>query len=255
MDAYVLAMRRRFLAEGTVSARRYEIGRWLAVCPGWVTATGEDVERFLDARRLGPRARYTAISHLHRFYVWAIRDGHASSNPTVDIDRPRLPHRLPRPARLADVELAIAGAPPRLATVMLLMVDAGLRCCEAARLDWRDVDLAAGVLIVRGKGDRDRMIGLTARVAANLASYDDDTGPVFGRTVTAGRLSQLVNRELRTAGVTAHQLRHTFATRAYRLLHGDLLAVAQLLGHASVITTQIYARVDVDAAAAAVRRL
>lgn len=248
-------MRRRFLADGTVYARGGEVRRWVAACPGWVAADGEAIERYLDGRGLGARARYTAISHLHRFYVWAIRHGHATSDPTVDIDRPRLPHRLPRPARLVDVELVIAGAPARLATVMILMVDAGLRCCEAARLEWHDVDLAAGVIIVRGKGDRDRMIGLTARLAANLATYNDVAGPVFGRTVTAARLSQLVNRQLRDAGVTAHQLRHTFATRVYEVLHGDVLAVAQLLGHASIRTTQIYCRVDVAAAVAAVRRL
>lgn len=248
-------MQRRFLADGTVSARGYEVRRWVSACPGWVAATDEDIERFLDGRALGARARYTAISHLHRFYVWAIRHGLTVTDPTAAIDRPRLPRRLPRPARLEDVELAIAGAAPRMAAVLLLMVDAGLRCCEAARLEWRDVDLGVGVMIVRGKGDRDRMIGLTPRLAASLAAFDDVDGPVFGRTVTPARLSQLVNRELRDAGVTAHQLRHTFATRAYRLLAGDVLALAQLLGHASVINTQIYARVDTEAAAAAVRRL
>jgi site-specific recombinase XerD len=257
LDEYTVAMRRRYLADGTIRARGYEVRRWVAVCPGWVTADREDIERYLDGRALGARARYTAISHLHRFYVWAIREGHAEVDPTAGIERPRLPHRLPRPARLGDVELVIAGARPRLATVMLLMVDAGLRCCEAARLEWDDVDLAAGVVVVRGKGDRDRMLGLTPRLAANLATYNDDAGPVFGRTVTPGRLSQIVNHELHAGGlnITAHRLRHTFATRAYRLLHGDLLALAQLLGHASVLNTQIYARVDVDAAAAAVRRL
>src|SRR4029077_13904703 len=123
------------------------------------------------------------------------------TDPTERIDRPRLPRRLPRPARLDDVELVIAGAEPRIAAVMLLMADAGLRCCEVARLEWRDVDLGVGVMIVRGKGDRDRMIGLTPRLAAALAAFDDVDGPVFGRTVTPARLSQLVNRELRGAGV------------------------------------------------------
>jgi integrase/recombinase XerD len=257
VDEYVLAMGRRFLADGTIYARSGEVRRWLAACPGWVSADTEAIERFLDSRPLGARARYTAISHLHRFYVWAIREGYAAVDPTERIDRPRLPHHLPRPARLGDVELVIAGAPDRLATVMLLMVDAGLRCCEAARLAWPDIDLDGGVIVVRGKGDRDRMIGLTPRLAANLAAYDEVDGPVYGRHITAGRLSKLVNRQLRASGVnvTAHRLRHTFATRAYRLLEGDLLALAQLLGHASVLNTQIYAQVDTAAAAAAIRRL
>ena len=198
LDAYVLAMRRRSLA-GDRHARRGEVRRWLAACPGWATAAGEDVERVLDGRPSAPRARYTALSHLHRFYVWAIRHGHTTADPTEQIDRPRLPRRLPRPARLADVELSWRGRRRGWRRSCCLMVDAGLRCCEVARLEWSDVDLAGGVLIVRGKGDRERMFGLTPRLAADLAAYDDTAGPVFGRTVTPARMSQVVNRELRRA--------------------------------------------------------
>jgi integrase/recombinase XerD len=258
IDTFGLAMERRHLAPTTINARRYEVGRWLEHAgEGWRTAGPEDLEVFLDSRPLGARARYTALSHLHRFYLWAIRQRLADADPTVFIERPRLPRRLPRPARLGDVELAIVGAPDRLGTAMLLMVDAGLRCCEVARLDWSDVDLERATIYVRGKGDRDRMLGLTDELLARLATYDDVDGPVFGRRVTPARMSQLVNAYLHRVGVgvTAHQLRHTFATRMYEHLDGNLLKLAAIMGHASVLNTQIYAEIDAQAAAAAVRSL
>ena len=72
---------------------------------------------------------------------------------------------------------------------------------------------------------------------------------VVGRELSAGRVSALVNdlcRRLDLPGVTAHRLRHTYASRLYRVSGGDLIAVQRALGHASVSTTQVYADVDVD---------
>jgi integrase/recombinase XerD len=258
IDRYALAMERRNLQPSTINARRYEIGRWIEHAgASWRDAEPEQLEQFLDGRPLAARARYTALSHLHRFYLWAIRQHLVDDDPTVFIERPRLPHRLPRPARLGDVELAILGARWDIGTAMLLMVDAGLRCCEVARLDWGDVDLERGTMMVRGKGDRDRLLAFTDLLAARLSASDQTTGPVFGRHVTAARMSQLVNAYMRRAGLpyTAHQLRHTFATRMYDELDGSILKLAKLMGHESVLNTQIYTKIDAKAAADAMRGL
>lgn len=224
---------------------------------GWATATPDEIERWLDTLSVGASARYTAISHLSQFYGWAVRNGHAGGNPAALIERPRLPRRLPRPARVDLVDVAIVGAPYDMAVTLSLMADAGLRCCEVAGLRWSDVDLAAGVLRFRGKGGADRVVGVPARLARVLAGSDATTGPVIGRTITAGRVSQVTNAYLRAAGVgaTAHQLRHLYATRMLRATHGDLLAVQQSLGHASVTSTQIYAQVDPATALIAARGL
>lgn len=255
-------MERRGLAAGTIAVRTAELRSWLAyVDAGWVEAGTEDVELWLDSRPLAARARYASISHMHRFYVWARRERRTSSDPTEEIERPRLPHRLPRPAPLYIVEDAIAGAPPMMRVILSLMVDAGLRCVEVARLRRRDVDLIAGTLSLSGKGDRDRVVGIPDRLRRELylacVDITEPMSPIIGRTMTAKRLSSYVGDYLRSVGCfySAHQLRHTYATRLYAATGGDLLAVQQALGHVSVATTQIYAAIDPARALDAARRL
>lgn len=260
---YAAAMRRRGLAPGTIYARRRELARWVEhVGEGWRTATRHDVEAWLDTRPLGARARYTAISHLSAFYRWAMREELVGHDPTMTVERPRLPQRLPRPVRADHVRqlLGSVAGDRLLEPAVLLMLDAGLRCCEVARLTWRDVDLEAGTLYVFGKGSRERMVGTPQRLrhALYLHGADDELDePVIGRRISAARVSQLVNARCHALGLeaTAHRLRHTYATRLLRATAGDLRAVQMSLGHASVATTQVYAAVDVDRVLAAARLL
>lgn len=257
---YEAAMRRRGLAAGTIYHRMSHLRHWLAFVDDWRTAGRRDVERWVDARPLGPRARYGAISHLSAFYRWAIREELVDSDPTVAVERPRLPHRLPRPLRASQVEQLLVGVQgDELELPVLLMLDAGLRCAEVARLRWVDVDLEAGTVYVFGKGSRERLQGLPRRLrhALYLGAAAAKHDRVFGRDVTAARMSQLVCRRMHELGVdaTAHQLRHTYATRLYRATSGDLRAVQQALGHASVSTTQVYAAVDVERVVAAAQLL
>lgn len=251
-------MKRRGLADGTIYARMGELRRWLEFMGcGWRTANRHDVERWLDSRsHLSPRASYTAISHLSAFYRWAIREDLADHDPTMSVERPRLPMRLPRPVN-HDAANDIVDQADDLRVAVLLMLDAGLRCCEVTRLRWDDVDLEAGTIYVFGKGSRERMQGMPRRLrmamylaAADLGDYRFSPEQyVIGRKVSPGRLSQLLAarfREIGHTGVTAHRLRHTYATRLYKATAGDLRAVQLALGHASVATTQIYAAVDAD---------
>ena len=112
-------------------------------------------------------------------------------------------------------------------------------------------------MYVTGKGGHQRVVGIPARLAGILAESDATVGPVFGRPVSPTRVSQIVNAYLRDNGVaaTAHQLRHLYGTRLYAATGGNLLAVQQALGHASVTSTQIYAAIDVGAAVNAARTL
>jgi integrase/recombinase XerD len=217
-----------------------------------------DVDDWLDGRQIAARGRYGLISHLHMFYIWAQRYGHATSDPTALVERPRLERRYPRPARKAAVNMAIDMATPELAAWLALMADAGLRCMEVAGLHWDHVDLEAGVILVRdGKGGHDRIVGIPQRLRARLAALDTTTGLVVGRHLRPGRVSQIVNAYLEARGVeaTAHQLRHLYATRLYAATNGNLLAVQHALGHASVTSTQIYAAIDPTRAIAAAQQL
>lgn len=250
------AMRRRHLAASTIYARSCTVRRWIEFADDWTTADGDDFERWLDSLSLGARARYTTISHVHAFYGWARRRRLVVDDPTELIERPRLPRRLPRPARMADVTTAIETAEPWIAAALSMMVDGGLRCCEVAGVEWHDVDLDAGTMFVTGKGGHDRMIGLPARLVGHLAALDGFHGPVIGRRITPTRVSQIVNAYLRSVGVraTAHQLRHLYATRMLAAT-GDITAVQQALGHASIASTQIYAAINPVTALDAARRL
>jgi integrase/recombinase XerC len=254
-------MIRRGLAAGTRYARTRIVRRWFGYLDvagvGFASARLADVDGFVDELGGGARYRYCAVSHLHQFYIWARRYGHSSADPTELVERPRLPVRLPRPLNAAQVGAALADADPITTIMICLMADAGLRCCEVAALCWSDIDHTSGTLRVSGKGNRERIVGIPQRLAGALRAVDGLAGPVTGRTLAAHRVSQLVGAHLRAAGVaaTAHQLRHSYATRLYAATGGDLLAVQQALGHASVMSTQGYAAIDPGRAVAVARRL
>lgn len=257
VEQYRAAMRREGQARLTVVKRSAELGWWLTfIGERWNSATRHDVDDWLDSRELAMSTRYVSISNLHAFYLWARREALVEHDPTELLRRPKVRRRLPRPMRAGDVELLIHDAGPRMAATIGLMYDAGLRCDEVARLDWDDVDLAGRTMIVRGKGDRDRMVGLPNRLVMLLAALDETTGPVIAPRATAGAISQRVRSHMRRRGVpgSAHRLRHSYATRLLQATQ-DITAVQVALGHALLTTTQIYAAVDPTRAVLAARRL
>lgn len=241
---------------------------WWTFCDASVeqllTATHRDVETWIRSRTLGDRARYRAVSDLASLYRWCRREGLVDGSPLELVDRPRLHMRLPRPARPNQVAVALAH-PERTRGVHLviaLMAYAGLRCCEIARLDWSDIDLAGvePTVFVTGKGDKDRVVPLSPVLLRHLASADGTEGLVWsqanGSQRHPGHVSRDTNRHLRAAGlhITAHQLRHHYATQMLILAKGDLTAVQQLMGHSSVSTTQGYTALIPGAGARAAKR-
>ena len=257
IDSYRAAMRREGQARTTIVKRHAELRWWLGhIGERWDSATRHDVDAWLDGRDIATSTRYVAISNLHAFYLWARREELVEHDPTELLRRPKVRRRLPRPLRAVDVELLILGANPRMAATVALMYDAGLRCDEVARLVWDDVDLVERTAIVRGKGDRDRMVGLPRRLVVALAALDETTGPVIAPRATAGAISQRVRSHMKRRGVpgSAHRLRHSFATRLLRATQ-DITAVQVALGHALLTTTQVYAAVDPTRAVLAARKL
>lgn len=222
------------------------------------TATSRDIERFLAGRSIGVRTRYTWLSHLSCFYRWGVRRDYFTSDPTARIDRPRLPRLLPRP--IGDVALAeaIGTADGRLKAMLLLASHMGLRCCEISRLHANDVlDTAdTPMLLIHGKGGKDRLIPLHPLAAAALGPLPK-RGFLFrrpeGTPLSAAQVSVAMRAQLRDHGIdaTGHQLRHWFATRLYRTTR-DLRLTQELLGHASPTTTAVYTAWAVGDAAAAV---
>lgn len=219
----------------------------------------------------GSVARATiAVRGLHRF---AAREGWTSTDVTDGVRPPRPGRRLPK-ALSVDQVLALLGAvaaDPEVAdpralrdqAMLELLYSTGARISEAVGLDVDDVDLSARTVMLRGKGGRERLVPIggpaTDAVSAYLVRGRPDLaragGPALLLNVRGGRLSRqsawqvlrdAADRAGLTVPVSPHTLRHSFATH---LLEGgaDVRVVQELLGHASVATTQIYTMVTVTA--------
>ena len=274
----------RGLAANTLGSYRRDLRRYAAHLAARDVAaladvTEADVAGFLLALRegdedhpplsAGSAARAViAVRGLHRF---AVREGMAPTDPSRDVRPPALPRRLPKAISVESVEalLEAAGAPGTpLATrdraLLELLYGSGARISEAVGLDLDDVDLTDGTVRLLGKGAKVRIVPLGSYARAAVAAYLVRSRPALaakGRGTPAlflnargGRLSRqsawtvltgVVDRAGLTIDVSPHTLRHSFATH---LLDGgaDVRVVQELLGHASVTTTQAYTLVTVD---------
>ncbi|RPH33805.1 MAG: hypothetical protein EHM90_00055 [Chloroflexi bacterium] len=249
LDAYRRYMVRRGYARETIWARHANARRWVRWCDDWRTATFRDVERWIDGRPVSPATSRNLIGYVRAFYRWAMREGLCETNPTLLVEWPRLPRRLPRPANEAAVAHVLGQIDVQTAAMIALQAGGGLRCCEVSRLDWADVDLVEGRVRVLGKG-RQRIVHLPTWARDRLAALERNGWAVFTgrseRRLSPARVSQIVCRAFHAAGyrIVAHQLRHRAATIAYAQPGADLYAVRDFLGHSSVATTQIYARLE-----------
>lgn len=253
LDNWANYMRRRDLAGGTIDVRRRLVQRWL----GWVDdpwlATQRDVDRWIDGHEgwLSASTRYSAVSHLHAFYVWSIREGHTTVDPTLTVDRPRIQQRLPRPIHPADLAIGVAMAGPLMSVALWLMATSGLRCCEVARLRWDDIH--DGQARVLGKGSKERVVPVHSDAIALLERIDRSSVYVFDGWQSKNashpglNVSRRVSAHLHAFGIssTPHSLRHYCGTEAL-IACGNLRKVQDLLGHASPATTAQYTRLVVD---------
>ena len=218
-------------------------------------------------RTLAASSAARKLSALRQFFAFLEDEGERTDNPALDIARPATRRPLPRILSHDDVdrlfaqasEEAAGEAAPANAMRMLLLLEllygSGLRASELVSLPRRAVAGERQFLIVRGKGDKERLVPLSDRAREALDRWlpllADGTPWLFpsGKAhVSRIRLFQML-RELAAragvdpAGVSAHVLRHAFATH---LLEGgaDLRALQMMLGHADIATTEIYTHVD-----------
>jgi integrase/recombinase XerD len=206
---------------------------------------------------------------LRSFYRHLRREDVLAHDPTADLRAPRKTQRLPQVLSRDEVA-ALLGAPggtepPALRdrALLELMYACGLRASEAIDLEVGDVDVRAGVLRARGKGNKERQVPVGREALAALATYLQRGRPVLvgvreeahlfvnrrGVGLTRQGLYKIVQRHAKTVGfedrMSPHTLRHTFATH---LLAGgcDLRSVQEMLGHADIATTQIYTHLSAE---------
>jgi integrase/recombinase XerD len=275
----------RGLAANTLSSYRRDLRRYLAHlaardvgAPDQVTEA--DVSSFLVLLRegddehppLAANSAARAVVAVRGFHRFLLREGTTASDPARGVRPPPPPKRLPKAISVEDVAalLAAAGADetPRALrdrALLELLYGSGARISEAVGLDVDDVDTHSRSVLLRGKGGKQRLVPIgrpaigaldvyLVRGRPDLARRGKGTPAIF-LNARGGRLSrqsawQVLQDAAERAGITAavspHTMRHSFATH---LLEGgaDVRVVQELLGHASVTTTQIYTLVTVNA--------
>jgi integrase/recombinase XerD len=234
--------------------------RTMRTLPNAESATSEQVEAWWRARAdNAPATRANELSAVRAFYRWCQRFEYRPDDPTVRLDAPRQSGRVHRYVARADLMHLFATLPADLCRAVALGAYAGLRVSEAAVLDWSEVDQEMSRLIVRGKGDKERFVGLPPILLDRL--LPDTGGNVVaagGKPYTGHTLQMKINKAIHAAGVDAtfHALRHRFGTIAAGS-GVPLTSLARAMGHASPTTTAIYVGAtdsDLDLIAEAVTR-
>jgi integrase/recombinase XerD len=268
----------RGLSRHTVAAYRRDLRAYVGFCrPRGLVRVGDIDDRAVTAfvadlaasstpegdARYRPSSIARIVSAVRSFHRFCVSEGLTDRDPTNRITRSTPARRLPRPlavdevARLLDAPRIETPAGVRDAALLELLYGAGLRVSELVAIDVDDVDLDGAAVRVLGKGGKERDVPLGRFAVAALRRYVEAGRPELatersrfalflnqrGGRLTRQGVALLLEHNARAAGldrsISPHTLRHSFATH---LLEGgaDVRIVQELLGHASVATTQIY---------------
>jgi integrase/recombinase XerC len=276
--AFQLEQRARGVSPHTKRAQDGDLGKLLAhaagnAWPGWEVPP-RTLRRFaleLGERGLDPASQARILSTTRSFYRWLFETRRIQSNPASSLRNPKQPQRLPaflteaESASLLELGPAQDFLSARLGCLLELLYAAGLRVAELTGLDLQDLLMEQRTLRVMGKGRKERLVPFHEKAAGVLAAYlayrkaflaernlpgtpalflnqrGGRLTPTSVRTFLAGALESAALR----ARVSPHALRHSFAT--HLLSRGmDLRAIQELLGHASLSTTQRYTHLDLE---------
>jgi integrase/recombinase XerD len=254
------------------SYERYLAGRAIglrdvtpAVLDGYLAALGD--------AGLAASSRARALAAIRGLHAFCLDERGAPTDPTGEVEGPRVPEGVPKALTEAEVERllgAVAGDEPRALrdrAILELLYATGIRISELAGLSIPDLDASGGVVRVLGKGSKERIVPVGRCALRALAAWlgpagrprisggrtpgRGDAQAMFistrGRRMSRQAVWTVVNTVARRVGladrVTPHVLRHSFAT--HLLDHGaDIRVVQELLGHASITTTQVYTKVS-----------
>lgn len=239
-------------------------------------ASEVDVEGYMSARLaegISPASVSRALACIRGLHRFLVEEGMALRDPTAEVSGPRAPYRLPKALSEAEVLALLAtakGDTPierRDLAILELLYGTGIRVSELTGLSLTDLRTGSGLLQVRGKGSRERLVPLVGAAAEALATWlrpggrpelvprrwarRQDSEAVF-LNARGGRIGRqgvwlVISRHAEAAGlerkVHPHVLRHSCAT--HMLEHGaDIRVVQELLGHVSIATTQVYTLVS-----------
>ena len=229
--------------------------------------TSHDIRRFvatLHGQGLAPRSLARVLSAWRGFFAWLTRHREAASNPCTGVRAPRAPKKLPEvlspdaAVRLVAIDDA-SDLGLRDRAIFELAYSSGLRVSELTGLDLGAVDAATGEVRVTGKGSKTRIVPVGRPALAALAAWlparsriakPGERALFVGRAglrATPRDVQRRIKRWAAAAGIEAdvhpHMLRHSFASHVLQS-SGDLRAVQEMLGHASIASTQVYTHLD-----------
>ena len=279
LDSYLRHLTlERGLSKNTLSAYRNDLEKYFGFLEKRsrdpLSATSKDVEDFsLDiASGLSASSRARLLASLRGYHKFLVLENQRNDDPTKRLRSPKLPMRLPKALSQQEVMQLIEASGPapddesadylrlRNRAIVELMYSTGARVSEIVGLDLDEVD-DSGLMRVRGKGSKDRLVPVGSYAKVALDAYLVRSRPVLssrgparalflnqrGARLSRQSIWEIIQKAADGLGkeVSPHSLRHSFATH---LLEGgaDVRVVQELLGHASVTTTQIYTMVSVD---------
>lgn len=261
----------RGLAENTISAYQNDLNQFTAFLKeqglnNWTQADQGQVSDFLQhlkAKGLSSASAARKLAAIKTFFHYLTNARVVTENPTVTLERPKTGRYLPKVLSQAEVEklLRQTGMAPREKAILELLYSGGLRVSELTRVNIADVNVLEGHLRMVGKEGKERIIPLSESAIQAIELYLQQVRPLqksrpqeralflnyAGRRLSRQCIWKMVKEAARTGSVpsdiTPHTLRHSFAI--HLLEKGvDIRSVQELLGHADISTTQIYAHVS-----------
>ncbi|MGD8238196.1 MAG: site-specific tyrosine recombinase XerD [Armatimonadota bacterium] len=265
------------LAENTIVAYRRDLEQWAAFLlardrESFAEGAREDVIVYMEElhkRRLARSTVARKLTSLRSFHAFLVREGELDTDVTASIDLPKRSHRIPETLTEDEVKslLAVPDVTTRIglrdAAILYMLYATGLRASELTGLRVPDLNLRAGTVRCVGKGRKERIVPIAGTALDVIRAYLARGRPELVKSTTESALFLTIRghglsraalwRLIKSAAlkahilknVTPHILRHSFATH---LLAGgaNLRAIQELLGHASITTTQIYTHVARD---------
>lgn len=264
---FYLRMERK-MSPNTVAAYLSDVKAFMAAVPvGIKDVSSSDIADYLVAGsgKMEKRSQARLMSSLQSFFDWLILEGERKDNPCDGVDRPKLGRYLPDVLSVSEVSDIIEGVGTgtwqgaRDRAILEIMYGCGLRVSEVCGLKISCVYVGEGFVRVVGKGDKERLVPLGEMAAGAFTDWlacrpQADTGfedvaflNRFGRPLSRVAVFNMVKeRALRAhvyKNISPHTFRHSFAT--HMIENGaDLRVVQEMLGHESILTTEIYTHLD-----------
>ena len=258
----------RALSPNTVEAYTSDVDNFfshIAAEPSTVS-TRDILDYLAENARLSKRSQSRLLSSLRSFFDWLVMEGDRKDNPCDPVDSPKLGRYLPEVLSVDEVTSIIDSVDlskwtgKRDKAILEILYGCGLRVSEAVGLKISNVYLDEGFVRVVGKGDKERIVPMGEMAAAAVREYmavrPDPASPQyddilflnrFGKAISRVALFNMVKNQAMAAGVnkeiSPHTFRHSFAT--HLIENGaDLRVVQEMLGHESILTTEIYTHID-----------